>query len=207
MRHPFEFFSIMSPPIAYPPIRRGGSLMLAWQVKGKSVLVIGGGHVAAGRIVNALEADANVTVLTPRKGLLPEIAHRIDTGQITTYKDKEFEEADLNGVDLCFAAIDSPDVSSRIWRACKERRIPVNVADVPGECDFYFGSQHRDGPLQIMISTNGTAPKLANLIRVYIARCLPRNAGSGCSNVGRLRRKLRAISPGHTEVSKRMKWS
>jgi precorrin-2 dehydrogenase / sirohydrochlorin ferrochelatase len=180
--------------------------MLAWQAKGRSVLVVGGGHVAAGRILNALEADAKVTVIAPHKGLLPEVVRRIDTGQIASYKDKEFDESDLDDVDLCFVAIDSPEVSSRIWRACKERRIPVNVADVPAECDFYFGSQHRDGPLQIMISTNGTAPKLANLIRMYIAQSLPRNAGNACQNVGRLRRKLRAIAPGPSEVSKRMKW-
>jgi precorrin-2 dehydrogenase/sirohydrochlorin ferrochelatase len=179
--------------------------MLAWQVKNKTILVIGGGPVAASRIHNALEADAKVTVLAPRKSLLPEIAHRIDTAQIA-HKNKEFEESDLDGIDLCFSALDSAEMSSRIWRACKEQRIPVNVADVPSECDFYFGSQHRDGSLQIMISTNGTAPKMANLIRMYIARSLPRNAGNGCQNVGRLRRKLRTIAPGHAEVSKRMKW-
>lgn len=82
----------------------------------------------------------------------------------------------------------------------------MNVADVPSECDFYFGSQHRDGPLQIMISTNGSAPKLANLIRLRIAESLPWNAGRGCQNVGKLRRKLRIIAPGPAEVTKRMKW-
>ena len=190
----------------FPPIRSGGSLMLAWQVKGKNVLIVGGGNVAAGRIVNVLEADAIVTLVSPRNGLLPEVAYRVDTGQITHYRDKEFDESDLNGIDMCLTAIDSPDASSRIWKLCKERRIPVNVADVPSECDFYFGSQHRDGPLQIMISTNGSAPKLANLIRLRIAQSLPWNTGRGCQNVGKLRRKLRSLAPGHADGPKRMKW-
>lgn len=180
--------------------------MLAWQGKGKTVLVVGGGHVAAGRIVHALEADAQITLVSPRGGLAPEVAHRIASGEITSYKDKDFEESDLEGVDLCLAAIDSPEASTRIWTLCKERRIPVNVADVPSECDFYFGSIHRDGPLQVMISTNGAAPKLANLIRRHIAKSLPINTGNGCQNVGKLRRKLRGIAPGPEEGSKRMKW-
>jgi len=180
--------------------------MLAWQVKNKNVLIVGGGNVAAGRIVNVLEADAKVTLVSPRGGLIPEVAYRVDSGQITTYKDKEFDETDLEGADMCLTAIDSPEASSRIWKLCKERKIPVNVADVPPECDFYFGSQHRDGPLQIMISTNGAAPKLANLIRLHIAESLPMNTGRGCQNVGKLRRKLRAIAPGPAQGPKRMKW-
>ena len=107
---------------------------------------------------------------------------------------------------MCLTAIDSAEASSQIWKLCKARRIPVNVADVPSECDFYFGSQHRDGQLQIMISTNGSAPKLANLIRLRIAESLPTNAGRGCQNVGKLRRKLRSIAPGRSEGPKRMKW-
>jgi precorrin-2 dehydrogenase/sirohydrochlorin ferrochelatase len=193
-------------PNDFPAIRPGGSLMLAWQVRGKYVLVVGGGNVAAGRILNVLDADAIVTLVSPRKGLVPEVAYRVDRGQIAYYKDKEFDESDLENMNMCLTAIDSPEASTRIWKLCKERRIPVNVADVPPECDFYFGSQHRDGPLQVMISTNGSAPKLSNLLRLKIAESLPKNAGRGCQNVGKLRRKLRRIAPGTAEGPKRMKW-
>ena len=194
----------------YPPIRPGGSLILAWQIRGKTVLIVGGGHVAAGRLLNVLEADAKVVLVCPHKGLSPEVSHRIFTQSSTPqilYKDKEFDASDLtDDIAMCLTAIDSPEASTRIWKLCKEKKVPVNVADVPSECDFYFGSQHRDGPLQIMISTNGSAPKLANLIRVRVAESLPANAGQGCLNVGKLRRKLRAIAPGSNEGPKRMKW-
>ena len=33
---------------SYPKVQGGGSLMLAWQVKGRKVLVIGGGEVSSG---------------------------------------------------------------------------------------------------------------------------------------------------------------
>jgi len=190
----------------YHVIRPGGSLIIAYQIKHKNVLIIGGGNVAAGRIINVLEADGHITLIAPQKGIIPEVQHRINTGQIHTYKNKTFEPSDLDGVDMCLTAIDDEKESSRIWKLCKERKIPVNVADVPGECDFYFGSVYRDGPLQIMISTNGAAPKLANMIRVLVGERLPRNTGRGCENVGKLRRKLRSLAPGQGESSKRMKW-
>jgi precorrin-2 dehydrogenase / sirohydrochlorin ferrochelatase len=191
---------------AFPQIRPGGSLMLAWQVKGRNVLIVGGGHVAAGRIIKVLEANAIITLVSPRRGLVPEVAYRVEKGQIAHYEDREFIESDLDGMEMCLTAIDSAEASTRIRNLCNERRIPVNVADVPSECDFYFGSEHRDGPLQVMISTNGAAPKLANLIRLHIAENLPENAGRGCQNVSKLRKKLRSFAPGPAEGPHRMKW-
>lgn len=76
----------------------------------------------------------------------------------------------------------------------------------PPECDFYFGSVHRDGPLQIMVSTNGNGPKLASIVRKQIAAGLPPNVGAAIQKVGALRRKLRKIAPNIEEGPKRMQW-
>lgn len=43
----------------FTKIEPGGSLLIAWQLKDKKVVLIGGGEVAAGRIVNLLNADAS----------------------------------------------------------------------------------------------------------------------------------------------------
>lgn len=107
---------------------------------------------------------------------------------------------------MVLTAIDEPDVSTTIWKLCKEKRIAANIADVPPECDFYFGSVHRDGPLQIMVSTNGNGPKMANLVRKRIEASLPENMGEAIANVGALRKRLRQIAPGNEEGPKRMKW-
>src|SRR5437667_1994749 len=161
--------------------------------------------VAAGRILNVLNADAKVTVVSPRDGLNKEVAYRVDHKQVD-YVERKFEPSDLDNVDMVLTAIDDPEASSQIYKLCKERRIPVNVADVPPECDFYFGSMHRDGPLQIMVSTNGNGPKLANIIRRQIASNLPQNLGAAIQKVGTLRRKLRKIAPNPEEGPKRMQW-
>ena len=209
-------------PEEYPPIQGGGSLILAWQIKSKRVLVVGGGEVsawsglnpklqakyvqvAAGRILNVLNADAKVTVVSPRDGLNNEVAYRVDQGEVD-FVDRKFDPSDLDNVDMVLTAVDDPEASTQIWKLCKERKIAANIADVPPECDFYFGSVHRDGPLQIMVSTNGNGPKLASIVRKQIAASLPGNIGAAIQNVGTLRKKLRKVAPAIEEGPKRMQW-
>ena len=162
-------------------------------------------QVAAGRILNVLNADARVTVVSPRDGLNEEVAYRVEQGQVD-YVDRKFQSSDLDGADMVLTAVDDPEASSQIWKLCKERKIAANIADVPPECDFYFGSVHRDGPLQIMVSTNGNGPKIASIVRKKIAATLPNNVGAAIQKVGTLRKKLRKIAPGNEEGPKRMQW-
>jgi precorrin-2 dehydrogenase/sirohydrochlorin ferrochelatase len=187
----------------------GGSLLVAWQLKNKRVLIVGGGDVASGRIESVLVADAHITLVCPSSGLHP-LTQRFLAAcpERITHHDRNFEEHDLDGIDLALTAIDDVDASRAICALCRERRIPVNVADIPPSCDFYFGSQIRDGALQVMISTNGQSPKLANILRKRIESALPEHAGQAIDKVGSLRQKLRAKAPGvGGELGKRrMRW-
>ncbi|KAI9901119.1 hypothetical protein N3K66_002936 [Trichothecium roseum] len=189
----------------FPPVQPGGSLILAWQIKGKKVVVVGGGEVAAGRILNCLNADADVVVVCPKSGLNEEVAYRVAEKQVT-HIDRLFEPSDVDGADMVLVAVDDPDASTAIWKLCKEKKVPANIADVPPECDFYFGSVHRDGPLQIMVSTNGKGPRMAALIRRFIAKSLPQGAGNAIEAVGQLRAKLRETAPDVADGPKRMAW-
>lgn len=109
---------------------------------------------------------------------------------------------------MVLTAVDDPVASTRIWKYCKKLKIPANIADVPPECDFYFGSVHRDGPLQIMVSTNGNGPRLAAAIRRQIASTLPEGTGASIAKVGQLRKKLRKKVPGTSteDIQRRMGW-
>ncbi|KAI8953099.1 putative siroheme synthase Met8 [Xylaria longipes] len=196
----------------FPDVQGGGSLILAWQIKNKTVLVVGGGEVAAGRILNLLNADAHVVVVCPSDGLNPEVRHRIAHHGVT-HVDRVFEPRDLEALpstasppDMVLVAVDDPAASTQIWKLCKQHRIPANIADVPSECDFYFGSVHRDGPLQIMVSTNGKGPRLAASIRRWIGGHLPQGVGNAIERVGELRVKLRQMVPATEDGPRRMRW-
>ncbi|KAK9475009.1 putative NAD(P)-binding-domain-containing protein [Dipodascopsis tothii] len=202
----------------FPAISGGGSLVVAWQLKGKPVLVIGGGEVATGRVRHLLVADADVTVLCAASGLSDELVHRAATGEIA-HVDRHYDpdvdlvpvspETVLSKPAMVMAAIDDPVLSTRVWQACQARSIPCNVADVPDECDFYFGSMYRDGPVQVMVSTNGNGPRMAALVRQRIQDSLEDlPLGRAAENLGRLRRRVRAAVPGTaaSDVRTRMRW-
>ena len=143
--------------------------------------------------------------MSPAARLNPEVAYRVAQKQVE-HVDRNFDPSDLDGADMVLVAVDDPAASTAIWKLCKERHIPANIADVPPECDFYFGSVHRDGPLQIMVSTNGKGPRLASSIRKFIAQQLPPNAGNAIDAIGQLRVKLREIAPNPEDGPKRMRW-
>ncbi|KAF9454671.1 siroheme synthase [Macrolepiota fuliginosa MF-IS2] len=184
-----------------PPEIGGGSLLIAWQLSGKRVLIVGGGEIASQRINSILVTDAHITVLSPSAGLHPRTEQLI-AGYPTriTYLDGSYEhnpdDLELTKYDMILTALDDVELSRSICHYCRDRRIPVNAADIPDLCDFYFGSQIRDGPLQIMVSTNGNGPRLANLVMKKIRDALSGREGAAIEKVGALRVKLKERAPG-----------
>ncbi|PPQ63048.1 hypothetical protein CVT24_005904 [Panaeolus cyanescens] len=188
----------------------GGSLLIAWQLKDRRVLIVGGGEVASQRIESVLTADALITLVSPSTGLHPRTKRLIDIRpDRIIYHDRAFEgEQELDGVDMVLTALDDNDLSHRIVQMSRQRRIPVNAADIPELCDFYFGAQIRDGPLQIMISTNGNGPRIASLIKTKLKAGLSGLEGEAITKVGILRNRLKERAPGvGGQIGReRMKW-
>jgi precorrin-2 dehydrogenase/sirohydrochlorin ferrochelatase len=186
------------------------SLVIAWQLKDKHVLVIGGGEVAASRIESVLMAGARVRAVSPRAGLHSATSTLVkEEPDRIVYFDRAFDASqDLVDIHMVLTAIDDVEKSREICTLCRSNKIPVNAADIPPLCDFYFGSQIRDGPLQIMVTTNGQSPKLANIIRTGIEQELPKHAGRAVERVGWLRTRLRERAPGIGGPlgRRRMKW-
>jgi len=188
----------------------GGSLLIAWQLKDKNVLIVGGGEVASQRVESILVTDAKITVLSPAEGLSPRTKRFLELyPDRITYLDRSFTSPDeLHNMDMVLTAVDDNDLSLEIVGMCRKARIPVNAADIPDLCDFYFGAQIRDGPLQIMISTNGMGPRLSALIKQKIQGSLTGCEGEAIRKVGELRQLLKVYEPGVGGAAgrKRMKW-
>ena len=188
-----------------------GSFLLAYQLKGKHCLVIGGGREAANRTFFALDASAQVTVIAPGPRHLA-VQHRIDSGLVAGV-DREFMDSDLettfaefsgsgdyklqdkgiHAVDMVLVCIDDHAESRRIATLARKSRIPVNCADIPELCDFYFMAQYRDQELQIAVSTNGGGPRLGARIRNDIVAHLNPSTPQAVSSVGNVRTAIRTI--------------
>lgn len=160
--------------------------------------------------MNVLDADAILDVMCPSSGLCAEMRYRIFTEKVVSnYIDGMYDEARpdvLDQYDMVLTAIDDIELSKKICYECRSRRIPVNVADVPPECDFYFGSLIRNGPLQVMVSTGGQGPKIASQTRQKIQAAIPKNVGQAITNIGKLRAMLRKRAPSPEIGARRMRW-
>lgn len=216
------------------------SLLLAWQVKDKPCLVIGAGEVALSRVVHLARANAKITIVSGpyvhpkleemnkegkihlliRRGYKPEdltMYESSDKLDIASYKDITEEHFALIGKAVfeehfaCVCCcIDNPELSAVVYHQCKYLRLPVNIADKPPMCDFYFGSMYTDEAVQIMISTNGKSPRLLKMIKDDISRQFAGlDLSSAVDNLGDVRLRLREVKIPGTDldsIDKRMDW-
>ncbi|WWD21350.1 hypothetical protein CI109_105834 [Kwoniella shandongensis] len=186
----------------YPDIQQGASLLLALRLQDRPILLIGGGVVASQRLYFLLESGAHITIVSPSP-LDPSISYRIsdpNTSPQITWHDRPYlgreDSIKVTEYDLVMTAIDNNPLSQEVCEMCREKRVMVNVADIPPQCDFYFGAQLRKGPLQILISTGGLGPRAGAMIRDIIRNALPENIEESVEGVGLLRSELRKRAPG-----------
>jgi siroheme synthase-like protein len=132
------------------------------KLDGRLVVVVGGGAVAEQKIPGVLNAGARVRLIAP--ATTPQIAEWVRFGKIDWHA-KEFEAGDLNGAFLVIAATSAPGVNATVFQAAEERGILCNAVDDIGHCHFYYGAVAQRGDLQIVVSTNGKSPALAQRLR------------------------------------------
>lgn len=136
--------------------------------------MIGGGEVALRKVTTLLKAGADVEVIAPE--LCHELADLRNDGRIKHQK-TAFNESHLVGATLVFAATDDDAINMQISNAAKALNIPVNVVDAPALCTFTMPSIVDRSPVVIAVSSNGSAPVLARMIRTKIETMVPASYG------------------------------
>lgn len=88
-----------------------------------------------------------------RKGLRDK--ERGDAAGEIVYREKCFEESDLEGMDMVLAATDDPALNHQIAELCRAGNIPVNNASCKEDCDFFFPAILQEDGLTIGVSSGG----------------------------------------------------
>lgn len=135
----------------------------------KPGLVVGGGPVAARKIRTLLPYGPRLTVCAP--SVLPEL----EALPGLTVRKEPFSPERLEGTFFVIAATDDRELNRHIAGLCQARNLPVNVADPGTESTFLFPSVVRRGPMTIGISTGGTSPTAAHVLKEQIEGLLPGN--------------------------------
>ncbi|GAV21996.1 precorrin-2 dehydrogenase/sirohydrochlorin ferrochelatase family protein [Carboxydothermus pertinax] len=161
---------------------------ISLNLTGTLVLVVGGGRVALRKVQSLLREDAKIIVVAPKT--LPELKALAQSGQIKLYL-REFQEEDLSGPKLVFAATDNSELNKRIANLCQRLGIWVNVADSPEESNFIVPAVWRRGGWEIAVGTSGLSPFAARLLKEELSRLIEPAWDDYLKFLGELRKALK----------------
>ncbi len=160
---------------------------------GKKIIVIGGGPAAEAKLRTLIKSDADITVIAP--SVTTEISRWAAANSKLNIEEREFDESDLAGASLLYAATENAAENSRLAKLAKKRGLFVNAADQKEDCSFYSPAIVDRSPLIVAIGSEGAAPGLARALKADIETRLPKSTGRLTRKIAELRTKLSSIMP------------
>lgn len=138
-------------------------------LRNRQCLVVGGGHIATGKVAGLIEAGATVTVVSPDAS--EAIACWHGEGKIT-WRARVFEQNDIEPAFVIIAATDDDALNAQVYQLANAKQRIANAVDDLDNCNFIAPAIARAGPLQVAVSSSGTSPALAKQLRDHIQHAL-----------------------------------
>jgi len=161
-------------------------------VRGRKVVVVGAGIVAARKAELALRSGAEVWAVAPKLDaeFLPLVEHdrfRHRAGQA--------EPQDFAGALLAYLATGDATEDLRVRDLARAAGALVNLPDQPELSDFASPAILDRAPLMLTVSSAGTSPMLARLIREQLEGTIPATFGDLALFLGAIRDEVAAEIP------------
>lgn len=161
---------------------------------GRQCMVIGGDEEAVEKVHRLLEARAKVTVVNPT--LHVELRKLTASGKII-HRGRTFRSGDAQGVVLILNVLkDDLVLAKSLFELAKTERCLVWSMDRPEYSTIMMPALVKRGKLRIGISTSGTAPALAKVLRQNLESLFDEEFEQFLDWLGVLREELK-----NTEVS------
>ena len=173
-------------------------LPVALPLRGRPVLVLGGGAEAEDKVEKLLVRGAKVTLVSSHA--TSRLASQAKRGRITWFA-RDFLPSDVQGTQLVMLTDPDEALARRLSALRVSSRFWLCAIDQPQFSDLYLVSTVMRGPVQIGISTGGLAPLLARRIREALDAGLDSHFVRFARSVARLRSGLRG-EPRHERARK-----
>ena len=157
------------------------------KLKGRRCIVVGGGQVAFRKVKPLLLEEAVVEVVAPRlhAGLQQLAADGRLCWRAATYR-----PGCLEGAFLVFCVTDDPAVNRTAAAEARQRGALVNVAAPAQDSDFQVPACIRRGDFQLAVSTGGSSPAFARVLRQRLEARFSDAYGEWLQRLGVLRAEL-----------------
>lgn len=160
-------------------------------LRGRKVVVAGGGTMAYPRVRQLLAAGARVTVAAA--ALSPKLAALALKGAVRHVSD--LEQLKGGHFVLAFGAAEDAEANERLYAWACARNVPVNVMDRPEWCTFIMPAMVKRPPVMVAVSTGGHSPTLARLLRERLEAAVPAAYGTLARLAGAMRGEVKRRLP------------
>jgi uroporphyrin-III C-methyltransferase/precorrin-2 dehydrogenase/sirohydrochlorin ferrochelatase len=143
-------------------------------VKGRRIVLSGGGDAALAKLRLLLKTEACIEVYAPEAE--PEIEAWADQGLLKLYS-RAIEATDLMGAVLAYGADEDDLLDARLVAFATEARVPHNIVDNLEDSAFITPAIVDRDPVVVAIGTEGAAPVLARSIKADLEARLPSSLG------------------------------
>ncbi|MBO6564482.1 MAG: uroporphyrinogen-III C-methyltransferase [Pseudomonadales bacterium] len=165
-------------------------LPLHLDLKGRHVLVVGGGEIALRKVTLLLKAGARITLVAPEiSGALKETLRDHELLSAT------YESSHLDNKVLVVAATENETVNRQVSEDATAKNILVNVVDSPELCTVTFPAIIDRSPLVVSVGSAGGAPVLTRYVREQIELLLPERITQLAGFLAKTRDKLKDLLP------------
>lgn len=163
-------------------------LPLFFSCKGRQVLLVGGGSIAYRKASLLIRSGAMITVVAPK--VSDDLRVLVEAQQGRVFKES-YSKPFLNDMMLVIAATNQESVNQQVSIDAQGLNIPVNVVDQPSLCSFIFPSIIDRSPIVIAVSSGGSSPVLARLLRSKIEATVPAAYGLLATWMAKFRQQVK----------------
>jgi precorrin-2 dehydrogenase/sirohydrochlorin ferrochelatase len=162
-------------------------------VKGWSVLVIGGDEEAAEKTQRLLESGARVTVISPA---LHQTLRDLAASAKIIHRGRHFRETDLEHVILVLNTLRGDrDFAKMLLAKAREKGFLLWSVDYPEASSVTMPAVVASGHARVAVSTSGVAPALSGFMKEDLERILDAEFAAFVEWLGQLREEAKKSEP------------
>jgi siroheme synthase-like protein len=167
-------------------------LPLFLDLRGKLVLVVGGGSVARAKLAALQPTGCRVRAVS--LAFTEEVLETLAVFESEKHQ-REFRPEDLDGVHLVISATNDPEANAFIAAHARAHGLWMNAVDDAAACDALFPSILRRGPFVAAISTEGAFAGLSRVVREALEGLVPDATVPEFEALVQLRQQLKETLP------------